>query len=250
MPKPHFHGYSPRYSNKHRIGLIVPSLNVTIEPEFNAIVPPDISIHATRLKLERGDIESLEKMAKKTEEGCDLLSSAKVDVVVYACTTGSLVKGLGWESNLVKRMRTRTKAEVITTAQAVVDALREMKLNTVSIGTPYTNELNRIEKEFIESNGIKVVMIKGLGCVQGEDLHKYDPKKTSELASSVDCEDADGIFLSCTDLKTVTVIEQLERKLKKPVISSNTATLWKALRVMKYKNPKIMECGALLRQIS
>lgn len=251
MPKLHYQGFvTPRYSNKHRMGLIVPSLNVTIEPEFNAIVPPDISIHATRLELERGDVESLEKMAKKTEEACDLLASAKVDVVVYACTTGSLVKGLEWESNLVKRMKKRIKAEVTTTARAVVDALKEMKLSTVSIGTPYTNELNRIEKEFIESNGIKVSKIKGLGCVQGEDLHKYDPKKTLELALSVDSEDADGIFLSCTDLKTVTVIEQLERKLNKPVISSNTATLWKALRVMKYKNAKITGCGTLLRHIS
>jgi maleate isomerase len=251
MPNLRYQNYvTPRYSNKHRMGLIVPSLNVTIEPEFNAIAPPDISIHVTRLKLERGDAESLEKMAKKTEEACDLLASANVDVVVYACTTGSLVKGLDWESDLVKRMKTRIKAEVTTTARAVVDSLKEMKLGAISIGTPYTKELNRIEKEFIESNGIKVVKIKGLGCVSGEDLHKYDPKRTMELASSVDSINSDGIFLSCTDLKTVTVIEQLEKKLKKPVISSNTATLWKALRVMKYKNAKIMKCGTLLRQIS
>lgn len=240
----------PRYSNKHRMGLIVPSLNVTIEPEFNAVLPRDISVHATRLKLEQGDADSLEKMAERTEEACDLLASAKVDVLVYACTTGSLVKGLDWESKLVERMKARTRAQVTTTARAVVDGLKEMNLRRIAIGTPYTQELNKIEKEFIESNGIEVTKIKGLGCMRGEDLHKYDSSKTIELALSVDSEDVEGILLSCTDLKTVTVIEALEKKLGKPVISSNTATLWKSLRVMKYKNPKILGYGSLLQRNS
>src|SRR5271169_360233 len=117
----------PRYSDL-RMGLIVPSLNVTIEPEFNAIAPRNISIHATRLLLEKGEKKSLERMAKKTEEACDLLASARVDAIAYACTTGSLVKGESWEKDLVKRMNSRVSVPVITTAGAVVDALREMGL--------------------------------------------------------------------------------------------------------------------------
>jgi maleate isomerase len=240
--------YKPRYSNNHRLGLIVPSLNVTIEPEFNAVVPNDITILATRLMLEQGDLKSLERMAKLTEQACDLLSSAVVDVVAYACTTGSLVKGLEWESRLIERMQSRTRARVITTAGAVIDALKIMGLKKVAVGTPYTEELNEVEQKFLQSNGIKVVKMKGLGCVKGEDLHKYSPEKTKGLAFDVDSKEAEGIFLSCTDLKTVTVIEEIEKELRKPVISSNMATLWKALTVMKYKREKIPYCGSLLRQ--
>jgi maleate isomerase len=232
------------------MGLIIPSLNVTIEPEFNAVVPRDISIHITRLMFKQGDIKSLEKMAELTEQACDLLTSAEVDIIVYACTTGSLVKGLKWEAQLQKRMKSRTKGPVITTARAVVDALREMDLKKVAVGTPYIEELNRVERKFLESNGIEVTKIRGLGCVKGEDLHKYSPAKTESLAFSVNSDEAQGIFLSCTDLKTVTVIEALEEKLRKPVISSNTATLWKALKVMKYHGEQISRCGWLLRRVS
>ncbi len=231
------------------MGLIVPSLNVTIEPEFNAIVPHDISIHATRLLLEQGDTKSLERMAKLTEEACALLASAKVDIVVYACTTGSLVRGLEWESQLVKRMKSQLSCPVITTAGAVVKALREMKLSKVAVGTPYTDELNKVEREFLESNGIEVTKIKGLGCVTGEDLHRHSPETTVKLARQVDSEEAQGIFLSCTDLKTVTVLESLEKSLGKPVVSSNAATLWNALKAMKYRGEKkVSGCGSLLRR--
>jgi maleate isomerase len=231
------------------MGLIVPSLNVTIEPEFNAIVPQDISIHATRLLLEQGDTKSLERMARLTEQACDLLASAKVDILVYACTTGSLVKGLEWESHLVKRMKSRVSVPVITTAGAVVDALHEMNLSKIAVGTPYAERLNEIERDFLESNGIEVTMIKGLGCVKGEDLHKYSPDATRKLALEVNSNEAQGILLSCTDLKTITVIESLERNLRKPVVSSNTATLWKTLRAVNYKGEKkILGCGSLLRR--
>jgi maleate isomerase len=244
LSKPDF--AEPRYSKCQRIGLIVPSLNVTIEPEFNAVVPRNISVHATRLHLARGDAKSLAKMALKTEDACALLDSANVDAIAYACTTGSLIKGLEWESRLVRRMRSKTKAQVITTAGSVVDALQELKLSRVALGTPYTNELNRIEVKFLESNGIKVTKVLGLGCIEGEDLHKLGPDKTVDLALAVDGEDAQGVFLSCTDLKTITVVENLEKRLRKPVISSNTATLWKMLKVLNYESG-ISGCGRLLR---
>ncbi len=168
----------PRYSNKFRIGLIVPSLNITIEPEFNAITPRNITIHATRLLLESGERRSLERMAKRTEEACDLLASAKVDAIAYACTTGSLVKGLEWETDLVRRMKSRVSVPVITTAGAVVNALKTMGLEKVGLGTPYTDTLNEIEVDFLESNGIHVTRVKGLGCITGEDLHKYPSSET------------------------------------------------------------------------
>jgi maleate isomerase len=239
----------PRYSNKFRIGLIVPSLNVTIEPEFNAITPKSISIHATRLLLESGEKRSLEKMAKRTEEACDLLASAKVDAIAYACTTGSLVKGSEWETDLIRRMKSRVSVPVITTAGAVVNALKTMGLEKVGLGTPYTDTLNEIEVDFLESNGIHVTRVKGLGCITGEDLHKYSSGETRRLARQVNSEDAQGIFLSCTDLKTVTVIASLEKELQKPVVSSNVATLWKTLKALKYKGKKIRGCGSLLERI-
>jgi maleate isomerase len=237
----------PRYSNSHRLGMIIPSLNVTIEPEFNFLAPREVSIHATRLFMRRGTTKDLESMADDTEKACKMLETARVGVILYACTTGSLIGGKKWQEGLEARMRSSVSIPVITTAGAVVDSLREMKLSKIAVATPYSRELNDAEQRFLEENGFAVTKIKGLGIVNGEELHAQPPGTTVRLAREVDNSEAEGIFLSCTDLKTFTVIGELEARLGKPVISSNSASLWKSLKLlMKNKAPKIKGFGALL----
>lgn len=238
----------PHYSNDHRLGMIVPSLNVTIEPEFNAALPQNVSVHATRLLLKAGTREELRKMATETEAACKLLATAHVGVILYACTTGSLVGGRVWERKLVEKMKKSVRIPVATTAGAVVEALREIKAKRIAVGTPYSEELNIDEKRFLEENGFEVTKIKGLGHTKGEELHKEPPETTLKLAREVNSEESDAIFLSCTDLKTFSVIEALERSLRKPVVSSNSASLWKALSLLKVRE-EIHSCGMLLRRV-
>ncbi len=222
----------PRYSNLHRIGLIVPSLNVTIEPEFNSCAPRDVSILATRLLLQKGDKKNLRAMAGDTEIACKMLASAKVAVIAYACTTGSLIGGRKWEEKLSERMKSSSGTPVVTTARSVVNSLQELGISSVAVATPYIGEVNRLEKKFLEEWNLKVTRIYGLGYVKGEDLHSESPEKAIEMAEKIDSKDAEGIFLSCTDLKTFTVIDRIEKNLGKPVISSNSATLWSCLKEM------------------
>ncbi|HKW04675.1 MAG TPA: aspartate/glutamate racemase family protein [Nitrososphaerales archaeon] len=222
----------PRYSNDNRLGMIIPSLNVTIEPEFNALLPSNVSVHATRLLLRSGTKENLREMAKDTEAACDLLSSAKVGAILYACTTGSLIGGKAGEKELLREMKSSSRVPVATTAGAAVDALREVDAKRIAVATPYSKKLNLEEKKFFEENGFEVTKIEGLGYIKGEDLHSEPPETTVKLAKKVDNENSDTIFLSCTDLKTFTVIQRLEKILKKPVVSSNTANMWKSLAML------------------
>lgn len=235
----------PRYNCSHRLGMILPSLNVTIEPEFNSIAPRNVSIHATRLLLEKGTRKDLEKMSVNTEDACKMLESAKVGVILYACTTGSLIGGKKWEKQLIKRMKSSVSVPVVTTAGAVVDAATEMGLKKIAVATPYSDQLNFAERDFFEENGFVVTNLKGLGYFSGEDLHAEPPETAIRLAREVDSEDADGVFLSCTDLKTVTVLSKLENELGKPVFSSNAASLWSSLRMLKVEE-KVKGCGSLL----
>ncbi len=238
---------APRYSNAFRIGLIVPSLNVTIEPEFNAFAPAGISVHATRLFLPKGDKKHLTQMAEDTEVACDLLATARVNVIAYACTTGSLIKGIEWEKSLTKRMESRVGVPAVTTASSVIDALKKLRLSRVAVGTPYIDEVNAAEKKFLEESGIEVTKITGLGYAEGEELHKEPPETAVKLAKSVDSGKAEGIFLSCTDLKTFPVLASIEKSLGKPVVSSNSATLWKCLEVMKWDRNESIPLGSLFR---
>jgi maleate isomerase len=107
--------------------------------------------------------------------------------------------------------------------------------------------LNLAEREFFEENGFEVTRLKGLGYVTGEELHSEPVDTTVQLARAVNSKEADGVFLSCTDLKTITLLSKLEKDLGKPVLSSNAASLWSSLRALKVKS-KIKGCGSLLAE--
>ena len=238
----------PHYGTGRRLGAIIPSLNVTFEPEFNAMAPREISVHVTRLLLERGNREGLVKMAENVKDASKLLQTANVGAVLYACTSGSLVGGNSWEASLTEMIESAAEVPAVTTARAVVDALRSVGARKVAVATPYSEELNHDERRFFESNGFKITEITGLGYTEGEDLHREPPETAIRMAREVDSRDADAVFLSCTDLKTATVVQGLEKELGKPVLSSNVASLWAALKLLGVKTP-VRGYGSLLRGI-
>lgn len=184
-------------------------------------------------------------MAEQTNKASALLASANVNAIIYACTTGSLVGGVSWERKLVKLIENGSGARASTTAGAVLEALRKIGANRIAVATPYSDELNLDEKKFFESSGFKVTKIQGLGYTKGEELHREPPSTTRRLAKQVNDPVSDAIFLSCTDLKTFTVIRELEEELRKPVVSSNSASLWKALKLLGVRE-KISSLGMLL----
>jgi maleate isomerase len=212
------------YGARARIGLIVPSVNTVLEQEFNAMSPKEVSIHSTRLPF-RSDIEGLKQMAAGVQEAAKLLASAGVNVIVYGCTAGSLVKGIGWDSELVNQIEAATGIPATTTATAVIKAFKELAVSKVAVATPYSEEFNQLEKQFFEAHAVKVVNMKGLE-MRGEDLRRSLPETTYKLACEVNTSSADAVFISCTNFKAITVIEKLEEDLKKYVFSSNTASMW------------------------
>lgn len=217
------------YGWKARIGLMVPSTNIVIEPEFNAMVSEGISVHSMRLLSGAGTIEDLKKMAEETERAAILLATARVNIIVYGCTSGSMLEGVGYDQKLIDRIEKTTGIQATTTSTAVIRAFRELGIGKVAVATPYTEKVNQIEKEFFEAHGVKVVNIKGLN-IHGEERRRLAPETTYELACEVDSPEADAVFISCTNFKSITIIEKLEEKLHKYVFSSNTATMWDILK--------------------
>jgi maleate isomerase len=126
-----------------------------MEPEFSKMMPEGVSVHTARLRLVRVDVESLKKMAEKSVEVAEDLATAEVDLIVYGCTTGSLLEGSRWEEELRLRIEKATGIRVVTTAQAVVKSLKALGASRVSVATPYIEELNEREKRFLEENGLK-----------------------------------------------------------------------------------------------
>lgn len=221
-------------SHRCRIGLIIPSSNTTMEVEFARHLPEGASVHSTRLHLERVTVEELAEMALKAEEAAQLLADAQVDIIVYGCTTGSLIKGKGYDLELERRLREVTGIPALTTAHAVLEALRARRLKKIAVATPYIEKVNEREREFLTANGFEVMAIRGLGLLRNLEIGLQDPHVVYKLGKELMEEhpEAEGLFISCTNLRTFEVLRSLEDELGKPVISSNQATLWCVLRDM------------------
>jgi maleate isomerase len=183
-------------------------------------------------------------MQKHLERAAKELAAATVDVIAFGCTTGSLLKGVGWDQEIIKRIVAETGTPATTTATAVVDALHKLNIRNLSVATPYVEELNKKEVKFLEGHGFKVVKIKGLGLIKG--IGNNHPEVAYRLAREVNVAEAEGIFISCTNFRTIEIIERLESDLQKPVVTSNQATFWKVLRTVGI-HEKIKGYGSLLK---
>jgi len=236
------------YGWRGKIGLVVPSLNNTMEPELNKMVPKGVAVYATRVLLEKGLPEDLERMAEDTERAADLLKSAEVTGILYGCTSGSLIKGVGWDLKIIKRLEEKTGIPATTTSTAVIEAFKELGVKSVSVATPYIDSVNRIEKDFFEKHGVKVVNIEGLQYTLGKELHREGPESAYAFARRVCRPEADCIFISCTDFAAVETLNILEQDTGKPAMSSNSASLWGILRKMGVKD-RIDGFGEILRHL-
>ncbi len=223
--------YSP-YGWKARIGLIVPSTNTINEPEFWRMAPEGVGIFTARALLQgRATPESYFEMAKAVSGAADQLATAEVDIVAYGCTSGSFVCPM---EDLIDDMQTRTGRPALAAAGAVVAALRALGARRVALATPYIDFVNQREREFLQEQGFEVVSLEALdlGHTQEErrGIGRVPPEAIDRLARLADRPEADVVFISCTNLASLGVVERLEAELGKPVITSNQACFWACLR--------------------
>jgi maleate isomerase len=229
-------------------------VNTVVEPEFNRMLPEGLSVHAARMHNARSDLEDTLRMNRHAERAADELASAKVDVIAYACTAGSFVRGESGEKELRQRIEMATGIPVVTTAGAVAEALSALAVTRLVMATPYTDDINMLEKAFLEASGFEVVDMEGLGIVDAFSIGAVAVHETYRLVrtlresrvtrpgSSV------ATFVSCTNLPTAEIIGSLERDTGAPVVTSNQATLWACLRAVGCRDA-IPGYGALLENV-
>ncbi|NKB58868.1 MAG: decarboxylase [Alphaproteobacteria bacterium] len=237
------------YGWRARIGLIVPSPNTVAETEFWRMAPEGVTIHTTRMLYRAQEVEDpLTDMEQFLPRVLEELRGLEVDVVAYGCTASALKtpyeetqKGIADELDL----------PTVTTMGSVLEAFRALGVESIAVGSPYTDATNEAESRFFESQGLTVTVDKGVRLFEGQQRGRHMnlvPKDAVEdLAMSIDSAEADAIFLSCSDMATLGSIERLEDKLGKPVITSAQATFWGALRAAGIDD-RLEGCGRLLRE--
>lgn len=231
-----------------KIGLIVPSRNVVMEPEFNHLVPPGVSVHTSRMFRTVPDVAvaTQAEMMGYAEEAAQLVAAARVNVIILGCTSATFIGGTGNDEEINCQLTEKTGVPAITTSSAVVEALHALAVRKITIVTPYIAEVNEREQCFLEGYGFSVLAIGGFGLRSTYDIAAIQPSEIVRYAKSFDRPEGEALFLSCTNLRGTEAVEKLERELKKPVISSNQASLWLALKRLNISDP-IEGCGQLLR---
>ncbi|AGB30187.1 Asp/Glu/hydantoin racemase [Natrinema pellirubrum DSM 15624] len=220
-----------------RLGLIVPSSNTTAEPEFRAFLPDGITVHGARMALESVTVDELDAMSDDAARAAELLGHADVDAVAYACTTGSLLHGPGFDIELEARLQEAAGVPAVATARSVVRALEALEAERIAVATPYTTELDDRERAFLEDAGVDVASIDGRGLAANTDIGALTPDDAArQVLEAVDGDDVDAVFVSCTNYRSLAVVDDLESRLGIPVITSNGATLWDACGAAGFKD--------------
>ena len=233
------------YGWRGRIGMLMPSAGLA-EREVEKILPEGVSLHVTRIPMRRPTNEELAHLADRVEEAAALLSHARVDVIAFNCTLGSLIKGVGYDREIIGRIEKFTGIPATTTATAVLEGLKAVGMRRLVLVTPYIEEMNSIEVAFLEAQGFRVLSHKGLGLQDPFEQVGVEPSRWYRTVRERADAEADGYFLSCAGIRAVAVVEALESDLGKPVITSNQALAWHALRMIGVKEP-VPGYGALLK---
>jgi maleate isomerase len=214
---------------ERKLGLIVPSWNTVMEYEVQRMAAPAMSAHSVRIPHTADTEENLLALATHAPEVAKLLAHAKVDVIGYGCTAGGFLKGPAGDRQVGAQIRAATGIPVASSATAIADALRALGAKRVGVASPYAAWLNARVRAFLEADGFEVVAIEGLGT---EAHATITLERVRALAAEVNRPDAQAIFISCSNFRTLEIIESLEARLGKPVVTSNASTMWKMLRTI------------------
>jgi maleate cis-trans isomerase len=239
-------------SRLHRIGLLVPSTNTTVEADFQRIGTCAASFHSQRMRASNGEMTAavLEAMNERLPVEASCLGSAEVDVVGYACTSGTFFKGPEWDREVVETIRAATGRPAVATMSSVVDALAGLGARRISVVTPYPEWTNIRMKAYLEGCGFDVLNIESNAAASAGGhrfINDQEPAEIADFAARVCRPDADALLCSCTAWRALEAVDTIEERTGKPVVTSNQALLLALLLVAGIDQP-IANGGSLLRR--
>ena len=219
-----------------RLGALVPAGNPTIEPELYRMSPRALTIHFARLDTLAGEPGGVDGMERRTLGYLDSLPAAagslaavRPDAVVLAHTAVSYLTGFAGEAALLARLRALTGVPSFTAATAIHAALQHLGARRLALATPYPERISAAGRTYWEAAGFTIVAHHRLDT---PNIYAESEDRAYTLGRAADTPDADTVLISGTGLPTAGIVERLEQDLGKPVVTSQTATLWHALQLL------------------
>ena len=225
-----------------RLGVIVPVSNTNLEPDMIRIKPGDVSVHFTRaggydLEAVPDSIQMAQFADTSLGPVLEALVAARPDAIMYGCTSATLAHGPDYDAAFCNRIENQTGVPGITAAGALCEALTDLKIFRAGFGSPYTRTLNREGAAFLQAKGFDICHVAYIGS----DLGNYGqgaltPKEVLALGQDANHHNAEAVVLSCTDMRSVEIVTQLEQQIGKPVICSNQAMMYVACKRLRLPN--------------
>lgn len=241
-----------------RIGQIVPSSNTTMETEIPAMLrlretirPERFTFHSSRMRMKKVVKEELAAMDAESDRCAIELSDARVDVLGYACLVAIMAMGRGYHRVSQERLTRHTTANgahapVLTSAGALVDALKVIGAKKIVVVAPYMKQLTELVVDYIGSEGYEVIDWRALEIPDNLEVGRHDPARLPEIVSTLNYQDADAIVLSaCVQMPSLPAVAKVEAMTGKPVITAAIATTYAMLRNLDLE-PIVPGAGALL----
>jgi maleate isomerase len=210
-----------------RIGLIVPSSNTVMEPDFHRRFLDTAVVSTTRIFLEQVTREAeLRMLADDLPRAAELIRTTAPDAVVFGCTSAGSLDGLAHDARIGQTIEQATGARTVTVLHAVMAELSRLGPKKIAVFTPYVEDLTDSIARCVADGGYSVVKAVGMGLRENLQIGKVTPDEiVSFVESRLGTTDADCLFLSCTNWRALQTIEPLRRKLGMPVVSSNQAAI-------------------------
>jgi maleate cis-trans isomerase len=221
-----------------RIGVLIPSTNTAVEADYQRVLQGQATLHSERLFIPEGEMSAghLDEMNRDLDARIRSLATAKVDIMVYACTSGSFYRGPGWDDEVVGKVRQLAGVPCIATSQAVAAALDKVAPSkAISVVTPYPAWTNEKLGTYYGAHGFSILSIAGdARAAQGGHrfVNDQDPEQILEFGTARTHAQAQALFCSCTAWRAFQVALRMERALGKPVVTSNQATVWRTFAAL------------------
>lgn len=229
-----------------KIGVLVPFTNTNLEPDMNRLCPKGATMHFARLG--GYDVDEIPDSAQMAGLGASdistelrLIAGVRPKAVLYGCTSATLTHGRSFDRDLAERIEMTAGAKSITAAGALEYALARLAITRIGFASPYVGEINHQAMDFLTGAGVETLLCADIGKSLGNyGQGELTPTEVLELARRADHPDAQAIVLSCTDMRSVEIIEALEAEIGKPVITSNQAMIFQLLEVLDLSATDVM----------
>ena len=235
-------------SRQIRLGVIVPSVNSIVEAWYPRVVPEGVSVHFARMLMPAGTSPERIIEMDRTDgvHAIHQLASCRPHAIAYGCTASSIVQGHAFDARLREEIRHIAGVPGTSATNSIFAACARLGMKRVTAISPYPAEVDAAEHKFFAEGGIETIAGAHLGITDGFRLAEPEPEAILDLALGAWDPASDGIIIACLNFRSHPIIDALEARIGKPVVTSTQATLWHVLRLAGVATP-ISGYGRLLR---